>query len=227
MEDENNKKIKHNFTFLENSDVQEHFADLNIELLSGRHIQKDRFYLYKLLKDYYNELSFYYEKLYGLELIIETRENSKYYYVDYPEDSKGALSHTSRHKKLTPKQTLVGIILLNMYYEKYFENKKEVRFVDIKKEIKESDNNILYKKLFFNKVQDDYTEGDWSIKVIKPFKSVLRDFNKLGWITNLGIEDGEEIHFELREPIIRFQKLYEDEITNFTQFSEKYLSQIQ
>jgi hypothetical protein len=44
---------------------------------------------------------------------------------------------------------------------------------------------------------------------------------------NLGIEDGEEIHFELREPIIRFQKLYEDEITNFTQFSEKYLSQIQ
>ena len=56
-------------------------------------------------------------------------------------------------------------------------------------------------------------EGDWSLKVIKPFKSVLREFNKLGWITNLAVEDGEDIHFVLREPIIRFQKLYEKEIT--------------
>ena len=86
--------------------------------------------------------------------------------------------------------------------------------------------NHLYKKLFFNKVQDDYLEGDWSLKVIKPFKSVLREFNKLGWITNLAVEDGEDIHFVLREPIIRFQKLYEKEITNFTEFSEKYLSQL-
>ncbi len=227
MENENNKEINQNFSFFENADVQEYFADLNIELLSGRHIQKDKFYLYKLLKDYYNELSFYYEKLYGLELLMETRENSKYYYVDYPDTSKGALANPSRHKMLTQKQTLIGLILLNMYYEQYFENKKEVRFADIKKEIKESENNILYKKLFFNKVQDDYLEGDWSIKVIKPFKSVLREFSRLGWITNLAVEDGEEIHFVLREPIIRFQKLYEKEITNFTEFSEKYLSQLQ
>lgn len=65
MENENNKEVSQNFSFFKNADVQEYFADLNIELLSGRHIQNDRFYLYKLLKDYFNELSYYYEKVYG------------------------------------------------------------------------------------------------------------------------------------------------------------------
>ena len=41
MENENTTgSIEPPFKFMENSDVKEKFADLNIELLRGRHIQK-------------------------------------------------------------------------------------------------------------------------------------------------------------------------------------------
>ena len=55
MEHENKpNSLEHPFKFLENNDVKEKFANLNIELLSGRHIQKDsNYYLYQLLKKYF------------------------------------------------------------------------------------------------------------------------------------------------------------------------------
>lgn len=226
MENENlSGSIEHSFKFLENKDVKEKFADLNIELLGGKHIQRDsNYYIYQLVKKYFTELKYYYLSLYGLELERDFKDEVTFYYLDFSEESRGVLSSTKRHKELTKPQTVIGIMLLNMYYDRYFENVKEITLQDIKKEIKESENSTLYKKLFFNDVRDDYSPKEWKRLKIK-IKSVVRDFGKLGWIESLAKEDGEEIHFKLKESIYRFQKLYEKEIINFQEFTENYLLQ--
>ena len=82
-------------------------------------------------KKYFEELKYYYTNFYGLELERDYKDDITFYYLDFTEDSKGALSSTRRHKELSSLQTVMGIMLLNMYYDRYFENIKEITFQDI------------------------------------------------------------------------------------------------
>lgn len=226
MEHENKpNSLEHPFKFLENNDVKEKFANLNIELLSGRHIQKDsNYYLYQLLKKYFEELKYYYANFYGLELERDYKDDITFYYLDFTEDSKGALSSTRRHKELSSLQTVMGIMLLNMYYDRYFENIKDITFQDIKREILSGENSNHFKKLWFKDIRDDYSPNEWK-RVIINVKNTIRDFEKLGWVESMAKDEGEDIHFKLKEPIYRFQKLYEKEITHIDEFIENYLLQ--
>ena len=54
MANEHTEQI--DFSFLNEELVQSHFADLNIELLRGAHIQSDQYYLFRLLKEKENEI---------------------------------------------------------------------------------------------------------------------------------------------------------------------------
>lgn len=226
MEYENTpSNIEHPFKFLENKDVKEKFADLNIQLLSGRHIQKDsNYYLYQLLKMYFDELKYYYENFYGLELERDFKDDITFYYLDFTEESRGVLSSSRRYKELSGLQTVTGIMLLNMYYDRYFENVKEITFQDIKKEILSGENSNHFKKLWFKDIRDDYSPKEWA-RVITNLKNTIKDFEKLGWVESMAKDEREDIHFRLKEPIYRFQKLYEKEITNIDDFIENYLLQ--
>jgi hypothetical protein len=143
--------------FLKQADVQKHFADINIELLQGRHIQNDEHYHHRILSKYYEELKKYFEVFYNLYLDRKSFEGVTYFFLTFQEDSKGVLSTNSRHRDLTAIETITAITLLQMYYDKYFENVKEVSFLDIKARIKESEFSHLYKSVFFLKMVQEIT----------------------------------------------------------------------
>ena len=212
------------FSFLSESIVQEHFADLNIELLRGRHIQSDQYYLYQLLAQFLIDLKYYYLSLYGLELLEGISGEKRFYYLDFPEEGRGRLNTSSRCKELTVVQIMYGLMLLNMFYDRYFEHPKEIRFEDIEHEIMQGENSLLYKKLLFGEDRETYSNTEWS-NPLKSIKGVIKDFEKLGWVQKLPNEDGEDIHFTLKEPILRFQRLYETEILHFEEFVESYIQQ--
>jgi len=209
------------FGFLEAEEVQKHFADLNIELLRGRHIQKDDYYLFQLSGTYYSELRYFYKALYRLDFVRDRMDNEFYFYLQPTEEGKGEISDQSRHKELSEENTVVGIMLLAMYYDRYFTSPKEIFWEDIRKEILESDNSSLYRKILFNDLRNDYSDPEWE-NVKKVFRRALREFDALGWVARQSAEEGEKIHFTIKESIHRLAKLYQNEIINFEQFSESY-----
>lgn len=215
------EELNNPFEFLESAEVQSNFADLNIALLRGRHIQKDDYYSFQMLSTYFKELIHYYKSLYRLELVRERIDNEFYYYLQPPDDGRSAVSDQAKHKVLSEENTMIGIMLLSMYYDRYFTFPKEIHWDDLQKEIQDSDNSIHYKKLLFNDVRQDYSDSEWeSIK--KTFRKALREFDVLGWIAKLPEEEGEKIHFEIKESIHRLAKLYSEEINNFEEFSNSY-----
>lgn len=215
MEHENNSK-RNTYDFLNEDRVQRYFADLNINLLQGKHIMSDDYYSFQLLRDYFSELEIYYQEFYQLNLEKVKIDDSIYFYLDFPIDSKGKLSHTNRYKELTEHQVIIGIILLNMYYDRYFEYPKELFWENIKKEIEESEFSDFYKKLFFSEMRTFYTDKEWE-KVHDLFRKTINSFTQIGWITKLS-KGKEDIHFELKESIHRFAELYKTEIEDFPQF---------
>ncbi|MBV8802906.1 MAG: hypothetical protein JO131_08110 [Gammaproteobacteria bacterium] len=223
MENDHPETINNVFSFLEKEEVQEYFADLNIALLRGRHIQKNDYHLFHLLNAYQKEFANYYKLLYNLLLEKDRMDNEIYYYLDFPIDGRGKLADYSRHKELTEKQIVIGLMLLNMYYDRFFENPKEINWIDIKKEITEGESSSLYKKLLFNHIRDDYSDQEWS-RVTKLLRQVLKKFETLGWIQELKLTEVDELRFTLRESIHRLAKLYKYEIENFDEFIKEYNS---
>lgn len=225
MENENHiGTVDNSYNYLQKDEFQRHFADLNIELLRGGHIQDDNYYLFDLLRKFPNELNHYYKSFYNLELAKETKDNTTFYYLDFIGESKGRLSPTSRNKELSENQTIVGIMLLSMYYDRYFEKPKNIVFEDIKKEITDGEHSTLYKILLFKEKRESYSESEWG-RVVKMLKSTIRDFEKMGWVKRLNSENPEGIAFTIKESIYRFQKLYENEIANFETFVNEYRKQ--
>ena len=112
MDMDNDNTLKSDYSFLEHERVESCFADLNIKLLSGKHIQDDEYQLFTILIDHFDEWERFYANLYRLKLVREVFDSNAYYYLDFFEGSRGALSDTTRHKQLTEWQTLVGLILL-------------------------------------------------------------------------------------------------------------------
>lgn len=216
------------FEFLEYKDVQAYFADLNIELLRGGHILNDKYYSFQLLRNYFPQLHHYYQSLYGLELIEESQGDITYFYLDFSDESKGKHGDPSNYRDLPESQTVFGITLLNLYYDRYFEHPKEITMSDLKHEFLESENSVLYRRLWFGEVRDDYSKKEW-MPVIKSINATLRYFKQLGWIESQQTEDDEdeEVKFVIKESILRFQKLYEKEIAEFEAFVESYLAQKQ
>ena len=84
MENENHiGTVDNSYNYLQKDEFQRHFADLNIELLRGGHIQDDNYYLFDLLRKFPNELNHYYKSFYNLELAKETKDNTTFYYLDF------------------------------------------------------------------------------------------------------------------------------------------------
>ncbi len=67
MADDNNKQ-EGSFNFLKDEFVQKYFANTNMLLLSGKHIQDDDFDEYELILNNIDSLKFYYHRLYNLIL---------------------------------------------------------------------------------------------------------------------------------------------------------------
>lgn len=220
MENENIQS-KNNFSFLEDTDVKKYFADINIRLLRGVHIQSEDYDLFSLLKEdnYFYEFRFFYKELYGLLLKRGQRGLEIYYYLDVNEDNKGKIYQSDRRKVLNDRETVIGIMLLNMYYEKYFENPKKITWEEIKETIKQSEYKNQYQKVFFKDLQSSYKDSQWE-EVKKKFVRTLNSFEKLGWIKKVS-NSTSDIHFELRDSIHRLASLYKNELEDIDAFVDK------
>ncbi|GGB83235.1 hypothetical protein GCM10007424_24090 [Flavobacterium suaedae] len=217
MENENHEI--NDYTFLSEESVEKHFADINILLLSGKHIDHKYYLEYTVLESYESHWRNFYSRLYKLNLVADISDRSRYYYLDFTENGKGKLSDASRNKEITELQTLIGLTLLDMYYQKYFDEEKIIYWNDIKIQILESDHQEAYKRILFNDIRDSYDEKEWST-VENKFGKTIDSFDKLGWVQKQSGRN-EELVFEIRPAIHRLAKLYPEELQNFESFSQQ------
>lgn len=218
------RELNHDFSFLNYADVQTHFADLNISLLRGRHIQTGEGYIFTLVNNYVSEFTFYYRTLYGLELKREKSENIEYYYLDFPDEGKGKLYSSDRHREMSAWESLIAFMLLNMYYDRLFDRTKTINRPILENEIMNSDLSPSYKKVFFNNaIRDFYSDPEWKT-AMDHFKRALRTLDQLGWVKLLPADEGDgDILFIIRESINRFANLYHYEISHFDTFVEQII----
>lgn len=202
------------FDFLNSEAAQKYFADTDYALKSGRHIQRfgSDTKLWEFIDDYSDELKNYYEWLYSVILREEFNDTDKYYFIDFFEDGKGKLGR-GRTRELDGKHVIFGILLLNLYKEKYFE-KKEFKWEELERVFDESEQKTYWAKLFYGK--NEPTPNDIE-KRKDEVRRTLNFFHELGWIN---WEDRSEIAFEVLPSIDRIAKLYSSEINNIEKLNE-------
>jgi len=84
-----------NYSFLTEESVEKHFADINIMLLSGKHIDHKYYAEYTVLESYELHWKNFYSNLYRLNLVADISDRSRYYYLDFTENGKGTIrKHT-------------------------------------------------------------------------------------------------------------------------------------
>lgn len=218
MEDDHSEKLKP-CDFLLNERVTRRFADINIDLLRGKHIEPSNYYAHDLLEEFFNEFAEYYENLYQLILRREKKDGVTYFYLDFPENGRGKMNNPTRFKELNEEQTVIGIVLLNMYYAKWFEHPKEIQWENIRQEIEQGEQRSHYKLLLFGEIRDHYSDLEWE-NVESRFNRTLISFEHLGWVTRLS-HGKEEIHFHINVSINRLAELYQKEIENIDKTAER------
>lgn len=223
MANENKTEIREIFSFLADEQMEGQFANINIKLLGGRHIQKstDRIeYAILNQQEYFDGLKAFYQRLYGLELNErQVHTNDKYFYLDYFDGYRRSLSPSDRHIALTEAQTIFGLIVLNMYYEKFIEREKHISWSEIRDLILYSERQEGYKQIFLGEVREgnNYTDPEWA-RVKNFFKSAVLRFDDLGWVSSTLNED---LGFTINTSIHRFEDLYRDELENPNTFFDK------
>ncbi|MES2430793.1 MAG: hypothetical protein V4556_07630 [Bacteroidota bacterium] len=206
------------YDFLKEERVEKHFADINILLLSGKHIDQKMYTIFSLSEEFESHWRNFYKNLYNLNFESANFDGKKYFYLDFFDTAKGRFSDNSRHRELTEIQILIGLTLLDIYYKRFFDEKKVLKWSDITNLIIEGEQQQAYKRIFFNSVRQSntYDEKDWKM-VERKITSVIDAFDKLGWVEKLSSQN-EELVFEIRPAINRLAKLYEEELTQFEDF---------
>lgn len=201
-----------NYPFLNSDLAKKYFADSDFALKQGRHIQdfgNDHKY-FVFIDEYYDKgLQTYYETFFQVKLRREEADRERYYFLDFPEDTRGKLGKDNRSKELEDDRLIFGILLLNIYKEKFFE-KKEVRWQELAQIFKEGEHKELWQRLLYGKVKPNYSPGEETEMKNKVLK-ILKSFDDLGWIYFI---NQDELHFEILTSIDRIAKLYGDIINN-------------
>lgn len=210
-----------NYPFLNSEQATKYFADADIALKQGRHIQDfgTDIRLFSFIDEFYDKgLEDYYKQFFGMNLVSDKSDNGKFYYLDFPDDGKGKFEKENRSKELEDDKVIFAILFLNLYKERFFEQ-KEFTWQELEQIFKEGEHKELWQNILFSKVKQNYTpreEQDVKDKVRK----ILSDFEKLGWIV---FKNQEEIHFEVLPSIERISRLYGDVIDNLESI-EEYLN---
>lgn len=205
MENENQ-----NYQFLNSDRAKKYFADADIALKQGKHLQdygKDS-RIFSFVEEYYEKgLKEYYPTFFQMNLVRDKNDNQTFYYLDFPEDGKGKFGKENRSKELEDEKVIFAILLLNMFKDKFFEH-KEIEWTELDQIFKESEHKELWQKLFFGRVKPSYTINEEQ-GVKEKVKSILKDFEKLGWVE---IKNVDELKFEIMPSIERISRLYRDVI---------------
>ncbi len=201
-----------NFEFLDSDLAAKYFIDADIALRTGRHIQDfgtDQ-RIFHFIDEYYEKgLKKFYRLFCHMPLVKGVADNDKYYYLDYPEEGKGKLGKDNRSKELEDDKVIFGILLLNIFKDKFFEE-KNVSWHDLELIFKEGENKESWQLLLFGKIKQNYTPSEEQ-SVKDKVRVILKDFERLGWIYFTNVE---EMKFIILPGIDRLVTLYEDVINN-------------
>jgi len=203
------------FSFLNDVQVQKHFAELNIELLRGRHIMPSTAALFALLMQYEESLVYYYKSLYGLKLEKRTHDNVTYFYLEFPEAGKGQLSDSRLYQEMDAKTTIVTFILANLYFANYFSYDKKIIWDDIHYEIEHGEHKEAYQQLFFNEHRQYYSDKEWD-NVKTKFSTAINFLNRIGLVEKDDVE--ETLSFTILPTIHHFIEMYRNEIEHIDVF---------
>lgn len=208
------------YPFLNTDPAKKYFADTDFALKQGKHIQDygSDHKLFVFVDEYYDKgLQTYYENFYGMKLNREEADRERYYFISFTEDSKGKFGKENRSKELDDDKLIFGILLLNLYKEKFFE-KKEIRYQELSQIFKESEHKDLWLQLLYGKVKQNYSPGE-EAEVKNKILKILKSFEDLGWIAFI---NQNEIHFEILTSIDRISKLYGDIINDVDNLQEYF-----
>jgi chromosome condensin MukBEF MukE localization factor len=217
MENEDEKTA--DFRFLTEESISKYFADLNIKLLSGRHIQVSDYAVFSVLEDYYESLRYFYHQLYGMELVRKIFDQCTYYYLDFFDTGRGKLADPSRYNAITEIQTVSALMLLDMYFARYFDPEKKITWSMIREEINSGDNRVALQRLLFPEIRLEYSDTEWQ-SALRRFKAAVTKFDSLGWVSQLSTGQ-EELCFVINPSIHRIAELYQRELQDFEAFSLK------
>ena len=198
--------------FLNSELARKYFANTDFALKQGRHIQDygNDHKLFVFVDEYYDKgLQTYYENFFGMKLKREEADRYRYYFLHFPEDSKGKFGVENRSKELEDDRLIFGILLLNLYKEKFFE-KKEILWQELEQIFKEGEHKELWQQLLYGKLKPNYSPGE-EAEVKNKIAKILKNFEDLGWVCFI---NQEEIHFEILTSIDRISKLYGDIIND-------------
>lgn len=213
-----NYEYNYNYEFLSTERARKHFADTDFALRSGKHIQNygSDFKLWDFVNDYYEKgLAKYYMELLGMVLKKEFNEREAYFFLDFPEEgSKGKFGY-DRTYSLDDRLVIFAILLLNLYKEKFFEN-KEVKWDELLYITEEGENKDLWQKLLFGENKRNFTPTEKD-EVRRKIERTLQICERMGWIRWVSYED---LHFEIMPSIDRIAKLYQTEINNVELLTE-------
>lgn len=217
---ENDSQNVTSYDFLLDDKIEKHFADINIMLLSGRHIDERYYTAFSILEEKASQWTQFYKNLYNLNLIDDKFDSHRYFYLDFFDTAKGKFTDNSRHRELSETQTLVGLMLLDIYHKRYFDEQKMISWTDLKNIIIEGEQQEAYKRILFNEARESYDAREWGY-VTKKINSAVDLFDKLGWVEKRSSSQGEVSvpDFEIRPAINRLAKLYGYELQNFESFA--------
>ncbi len=214
MENENQSSP---FRFLESDLSARTFADVDFALKTGRHIQHfgTDARMWDYINDHYEDLENYYKHLFGVYLRRDTSDNREvYFYLDFPEDGHGRFVR-DRNKELDARGVIFGILLLNLYKERYFEE-KVVKWEQLTQIIDEGEHRDYWQKLLYGEAKRNFTPNEKE-EMRRRVDRILSEFEKLGWIHWV---DHENIVFEILPSIDRIARMYANEISNVELMSE-------
>lgn len=199
------------YQFLNSEAARKYFSDADVTLKQGRHIQNygNDTQIFYFIDEYFDKgLQDYYANFWLMNLVQDSNDNERFYYLDFPENGKGKLGK-DRSKELEGEKVIFAILLLNLYNEKFFEE-KEFSWQDLEQIFKESENKLLWRKLLYKRQKENYT-ADEEKTVREKVERILDDFEKLGWLV---MQDKEEMQFKILPSIARIGRLYADVINN-------------
>ncbi|PSL44672.1 hypothetical protein CLV51_10544 [Chitinophaga niastensis] len=208
------------YEFLSSGKVEACFHELSDLLLSGKHIDEKYYAFFTLLRDEEAGFRDFFKHLYKLEFVHDVFDGTPCYYLNPIPGVRSNLVDKKSAGFLSSRETIYGLMLIDIYYLRYFDKVKIVVWEDLMHKILESEHQESYQTLLFSSVRDSYDEKEWNM-VKSTFERVFKRFVTLGWLEQVEVE-GKEWAYELRPALFRLAKLYELELNDFDKFCELY-----
>jgi chromosome condensin MukBEF MukE localization factor len=203
------------FEFLNSDDSEEKFANCDFALRGGRHIQNHyhEYKLYDYISSNFDELVYFYRKLYGVALRRDEFHEQPYFFIDFDADNKGKFT-ALRSDKLSTRHTLFGLLLLKIHRVDNYFGRNDISIEKLKAQLKNGNNNYrddiyrLFAKVANRNNASETDEGNIDTWI----ENGLKKFDELGWIH---FDDNNTDLFTILPSFNRLFKMYIDEIREF------------